>query len=563
MLLSGCAPEVPPADLVLVNGKIVTADPAMPEASAVAVRADTIAAVGPEDEIRQLIGPSTLTIDLAGNLAIPGFIEGHGHFMSLGQSKMILDLTSAESWDDIVGMVDKAVDVAEPGEWITGRGWHQEKWNSVPEDAVDGVPTHHSLSQVSPDNPVYLRHASGHASFANAEAMRRSAISAETPNPPGGEIIKDVRGEPTGHLRETAQQLVARAMSQDLSQRTDEEILAEKYRMAELAANELLENGITAFHDAGASFETIDFYKRLVDEGRMPVRLYVMVSPGDLAEMASRLDDYRMINYGDKLTVRSIKQYIDGALGAHGAWLLEPYEDMPSTSGLNTVPIDSIKRTAEIAVDHDFQLNTHAIGDRANREVLDIYEAAFDDDVEADRRWRIEHAQHIDPADIDRFAELGVIASMQAVHATSDGPWVPKRIGEERAREGAYIWQSLWKSGALVTNGTDVPVEDVDPIANFYSSVSRRLDDGTVFYPDQRLTREQALKAYTTNNAYASFEENRLGSISVGKWADITVVSRDIMTVPEEDIPGTRILYTIVGGKVEFDAAASQEGGGD
>ncbi|MGD8415377.1 MAG: amidohydrolase [Candidatus Latescibacterota bacterium] len=546
-----------------MNGKIVTADPAMPEASAVAVRADTIAAVGPEDEIRQLIGPSTLTIDLAGNLAIPGFIEGHGHFMSLGQSKMILDLTSAESWDDIVGMVDKAVDVAEPGEWITGRGWHQEKWNSVPEDAVDGVPTHHSLSQVSPDNPVYLRHASGHASFANAEAMRRSAISAETPNPPGGEIIKDVRGEPTGHLRETAQQLVARAMSQDLSQRTDEEILAEKYRMAELAANELLENGITAFHDAGASFETIDFYKRLVDEGRMPVRLYVMVSPGDLAEMASRLDDYRMINYGDKLTVRSIKQYIDGALGAHGAWLLEPYEDMPSTSGLNTVPIDSIKRTAEIAVDHDFQLNTHAIGDRANREVLDIYEAAFDDDVEADRRWRIEHAQHIDPADIDRFAELGVIASMQAVHATSDGPWVPKRIGEERAREGAYIWQSLWKSGALVTNGTDVPVEDVDPIANFYSSVSRRLDDGTVFYPDQRLTREQALKAYTTNNAYASFEENRLGSISVGKWADITVVSRDIMTVPEEDIPGTRILYTIVGGKVEFDAAASQEGGGD
>jgi predicted amidohydrolase YtcJ len=549
----GCESSIPSADLVLTNGKIVTVDTAIPAAQAVAIRGDTIAAVGTTEEIELLIGERTRVIDLDGQLAIPGFIEGHAHFMGLGESRMILDLTTAGSWDDIVSLVDQAADSVEPGTWITGRGWHQEKWDSTPPGAIDGVPTHHSLSAVSPDNPVYLRHASGHASFANAEAMRRSAISAETRNPPGGEIIKDLRGQPTGHLRETAQRAVSRAMGEELSRRTAEEILAEQYRMAELAAQESLEKGVTSFHDAGASFETIDVFRKLADEHRLPLRLYVMVGEGPNS-LKNRLAGYRLIDYGGMLTVRSIKLVIDGALGSHGAWLLQPYEDMPSTSGLNTSPIDSLRLAAGIALAAGFQVNTHAIGDRGDQVVLDIYETAFAGDLETDRRWRIEHAQHLHPDDIPRFGELGVVASMQAVHATSDGPWVLKRLGEKRSREGAYMWQSLWQSGAVVTNGTDAPVEDVDPLPSFYASVSRRLNDGTVFYPDERLTREQALQSYTLNNAYAAFQEDRLGSISVGKWADITVLSKDIMTVPEEEILDAKVLYTIVGGKVAYQA---------
>ena len=554
LLVAGCEPAVPPADLVLTNGKIVTVDPDLPEAEAVAIRADTIAAVGTAEEIAALIGSNTRVIDLDGRLAVPGLIEGHAHFMGLGQAKMNLDLAKAESWNEIVDMVEEAAAETEPGQWITGRGWHQEKWNEVPEGAIDGVPTHHELSEVSPENPVFLRHASGHASFANAEALRRGAVSSETPDPPGGEIIRDVRGQPTGHLRETAQTLVGAAMREDLAMRSDEEILAEKYRMAELAAEESLSKGITAFQDAGADFETIEFFKRLVDEDRLPIRLYVMVRGETPTTMAERLSDYRMIDYGKMLTVRSIKQVMDGALGAHGAWLLEPYEDLPSSTGLNTSPIDSIKKAIAAAKMHDFQVNTHAIGDRGNREVLDMYEDAFDGDLETDRRWRIEHAQHLHPDDIPRFAELGVIPAMQAVHATSDGPWVPKRLGEQRSREGAYVWQSLWETGAVVTNGTDAPVEDVDPIPSIYASITRRLGDGSQFYPEESLTREQTLQSYTLNNAYAAFQEDMLGSIEVGKWADITVFSDDIMTVPGEQILDATIEYTIVGGKVAYQA---------
>ena len=554
----GCGPAAPTADLVLTNGKIVTVDADLPEAEAIAISADTIMAVGSVGEIAPLIGSGTEVIDLDGKLAVPGLIEGHGHFMGLGEARMNLELAKAESWQEIIDMVEEAVSETEPGQWITGRGWHQEKWTEVPEGAIDGVPSHQDLSAVSPENPVVLKHASGHASFANAEAMRRGAISAETPNPHGGEIIRDVRGQPTGHLRETAQLPVALAMKADLEMRTDEEILAERYRMAELAARESLEKGITSFHDAGARYETIDFMRQLVDEGKMPLRLYVMVKELTPTETAARLADYWMIDYGKMLTVRSVKQVMDGALGAHGAWLLKPYEDLPSSAGLNTSPIDSIRKVIAAAVANGYQVNTHAIGDRGNREVLDMYEAAFDGDFESDRRWRIEHAQHLHPDDIPRFAELGVIPAMQAVHATSDGPWVPKRIGDQRAREGAYVWQTLWETGAVVTNGTDAPVEDVDPLASFYASVSRRLPDGTVFYPEQRLTREQALRSYTLNNAYAAFQEDMLGSLEVGKWADVTVLSTDIMTIPEEEILDAEIVYTIVGGKIEYDATRAE-----
>lgn len=555
-LLTGCKESSPVADVVLVNGTIITADPANPEAEALAILADTILAVGSEADVRALAGAETVVIDLEGRMAMPGFVEGHAHFMGLGESKMILELGQARSWEEIVSMVEEAANQSDPGDWIAGRGWHQEKWDSLPPGPIiDGVPTHESLSRVSPDNPVLLRHASGHASFANQAALRKGAVSAETLDPPGGEIVKDVRGRPTGLLRETAQRLVSTAMKEDLDSRTPERILAEKYRKAELAANEALENGITSFHDAGASFEDIAFFRRLVDEGLLPLRLYVMVGNTPLDSLEAHLADYRMLDYGKMLTVRSIKLVADGALGSHGAWLLEPYEDMPTSAGLNTSSMEDIRRSAEIAAALGFQVNTHAIGDRGNREVLDLYEEILETTSDpTGKRWRIEHAQHLHPDDIPRFAELGVIASMQAVHATSDGPWVPKRIGEQRAKEGAYVWQSLWQSGAVVTNGTDAPVEDVNPIPSFYASVSRRLGDGTVFFPEQRLDRLQAVEAYTIKNAYAAFQEEKLGSLEPGKWADIVVLSADVTRIPEEEIPDATVVMTIVGGRVAFDA---------
>lgn len=557
LLAAGCSDEsTVQADLVLRGGSVATVDADNPQAEALAVKADTILAVGSISDIDRYVGPDTRIIDLDGALVVPGLIEGHGHYMSLGRAEMILDLTEASTWDEIVQMVAAAARDAEPGEWIQGRGWHQEKWERAPEGAVEGNPTHQSLSAVSPDNPVLLGHASGHASFANAEAMRLAGISPETPNPPGGEILRDARGEPTGALRETAQGLVSRALSRARQSMTVEELEEEQRTQARLAAEEALRNGITSFQDAGSSFETINFLRRLADEDALPVRLYVMIRDSN-EELETNLADYLMVGYADNhLTVRSIKRSIDGALGSHGAWLLEPYEDLPSSSGLNTSSVESVERTAELAAEHGYQLNVHAIGDRANREVLDIFEHAFEIHGDGDRRWRIEHSQHLHPDDIPRFAELGVIASMQGIHATSDAPWVLRRLGERRAEEGAYVWQTLWQSGAVVTNGTDVPVEKIDPIASYHATVSRRLDDGSVFYANERLTREQALQSYTLNNAFAAFEEDIKGSLTPGKLADITVLSRDILSVPEDAVTETRVLYTIVGGDVLYDASA-------
>ena len=559
-LLAGCDEPAAPqdagtaADLILTNGKIVTVDSLRPEAEALAVTGGTITALGSSAEITDYIGAETRVIDLDGKLAIPGFIEGHGHYMGLGRARMILDLTQAKSWEEIVAMVAEAAEEAEPGEWITGRGWHQEKWETVPEGTVDGVPTHHSLSEASPDNPVYLTHASGHAAFANAEALRQGSVSPETPNPDGGEIVHDARGEPTGLLRETAQRLVGAALSKARETMTEEEVEEEQRTMARLAAEEALSKGVTSFQDAGSGFGTIDLFKQLADEGKLPVRLYVMIRSGNEA-LAENMAEYRMVGYGNNaLTVRSIKWSIDGALGSHGAWLLEPYEDMPTSAGLNTADPADIARTTELALEHGYQVNVHAIGDRANREVLDLFETAFETAPDQqDLRWRIEHSQHLHPDDIPRFGSLGVIASMQGIHCTSDAPWVYKRLGAQRAEEGAYMWQKLWNSGAVVTNGTDTPVEDIDPIASFYATVSRKLADGSVFFADQRLSREQALQSYTLNNAYAAFEEDLKGSLTPGKLADIVILSKDIMTIPEDEIPTTEVLYTIVGGDVLYE----------
>lgn len=542
------------ADVVLTNGKVVTVDDALPEAQAIAIRGDRIIAVGTNEEITALVGELTSTIDLAGRLALPGFIEGHGHYTSLGRSKTILDLTQVESWDEIVVMVADAVQSASPDQWIEGRGWHQEKWNEVPPGSVEGVPTHTTLSAVSNNNPVVLGHASGHAAFANASALELAGINNQTPDPPGGTIVRDADGSATGLLRENADGLVYRVVEKEKAQLSEAEKWNEFSHQVELAGEEALSKGVTTFHDAGASFATIDGFKQLADEGRLPVRLYVMVRSESNVSMDDALPSYRMIGYGgNHLTVRSIKRQIDGALGSHGAWLLEPYEDMPSSTGLWVEEPDDIETTAQLAAKYGFQLNTHAIGDRANREVLDIYERTFPEGAGGQMRWRIEHAQHVHPDDVRRFADLGVIASMQGVHATSDAPWVYARLGVKRAESGAYLWRSLIEAGVMVTNGTDTPVEDVSPISSLYSSVVRQDRDGNEFFPGQRMTRLEALQSYTINNAYAAFEEDIKGSITVGKLADITVLDRDIMTVPEAEIARAQVDMTIVGGEIRFE----------
>ncbi len=548
-----CQKKVEHADLVLMNGKIVTVDASLPQAEALAVRGDKIVAVGKNKEIQKYIGDRTEVIDLAGKLAIPGFIDSHGHFTSLGESKMVLDLTKAKSWEEIVAMVAEAAKNAKPGEWILGRGWHQEKWQTRPEPNIAGLPFHHELSRVSPNNPVVLTHASGHSSLANAKAMELAGITRATKDPAGGQIVRDERGNPIGAFIETAQGLVRRARGASEAALSAEEREAREIRAISMASQECLSKGVTSFHDAGVSIRTIELYKKLADEGKLPVRLYAMINEGN-ETLKEKLSEYRLIGYADNhLTVRSIKRVFDGALGAHGAWLLEPYSDLPSSVGLNTYPVEALKETARLAIENDFQLCVHAIGDRGNREVLNVYEEAFNAHPEKkDLRWRIEHAQHLHPDDIPRFGRLGLIASMQGIHCTSDGPWVWKRLGEKRAEEGAYVWQKLMKSGAVICNGTDTPVEDVDPIACFYASVTRQLADGSLFYPEQRMSREEALRSYTLNGAYASFEENILGSLTAGKLADITVLSQDIMTVPENEIPKTQVVMTIVGGKVLY-----------
>jgi predicted amidohydrolase YtcJ len=542
------------ADLVLRGGRILTMDAANPEAEALAVRGERIVAVGSEEEISPYIGNGTRVIELDQELVLPGLIDGHGHYMSLGESLMGLDLRPPASWGEIVALVADAVAEVEPGEWIVGRGWHQDKWESPPMPAVEGLPVHHALSSVSPDNPVMLIHVSGHGVFVNGRALELIGVTRGTPDPVGGEFVRDGNGDPTGMLRETAQELARAAVADWRSARSPEEIEAEFRQQIALAGAEAVANGITTFHDMGETFETIDGLKVMAEEGSLPLRLYVHVQE-TAADMEGRLQDYRMIGHGGGfLTVRAIgEKVLDGALGVHGGWLLEPYADMPRSVGFNVTPVSDIQRSAELAAEHGYQMAIQGIGDRAARELLNIYEGVFaENPVEGDWRWRIEHCQVIHPDDIPRFAGLGVIASVMCVFATSDGGWVVTRLGEERTRERGYPNQTLFQSGAVVINGTDPPVEDIDPVMNFYYSVSRRMSDGRIFQPEQRMTREQALASYTVNPAFAAFEEELKGTLTTGKLADITILSRDLMTIPEDEIPEVEVVYTIIGGVVRY-----------
>lgn len=548
------------ADLVLRNGNVVTMDEERPRATAVAMTGDRISWVGDETEIDAWIGPDTEVLDLEGRLAVPGLIEGHAHFLGLGTARLGLDLMDTRSWDEVIARVEETTREFPPGTWIVGRGWHQSKWDVPPEPSVRGFPVHEALSAVSPEHPVLLSHASGHAVFANARAMTEAGVRPDTPSPVGGEILRLPDGRPSGVFVENAELMMDSAYSRWLESMTEEQQRARTREAIRLADREAIRFGITTFQDAGASPATIEAFRTAISEGDLDVRLWVMLSEEHATP--DTLDALRVVDGLDyRLTVRAIKAYADGALGTRSAWLLEPYEDEPGSTGHNTVPVERIREVADLALVHGYQLCTHAIGDRANRETLDVYEAAFAANPAAavDARFRIEHAQILHPDDVKRFAPLGVIAAMQGIHSISDGPWTPDRLGAERTRVRAFPFRDLLDDGVLVMNGTDAPVESVDPIASYYGSVTGRTVDGEVFNPHHLMTREEGLRAYTIAAAYGAHEEANRGSIETGKLADVTVLSRDILTVPDQEIPGTHAVFTIIGGEVVWHAEGESE----
>lgn len=558
--ISGCQPAAndsavyPAADLVLTNGNVVTVDEQRPVAEAIAVTDGLVTAVGDTAEIALYIGDSTEVIDLEGQTAIPGLIEGHGHYTSFGGSLMILDFRYAKSFAEIVSMVEEATSSTPAGEWIIGRGWHQDKWEVREDVLVEGLPLHDSLSAVTPDHPVMLIHTSGHGVFVNQRAMSLVEMDSNTEAPEGGEIVRDESGNATGMMRESAQDVFRQAFSGHQGRRPAGVAEEEMRRMVRLAGEESLRHGITSFQDLGTSFAEVDLLKKMADEGNLPIRLW-MAFEEQAADMDGRLADYKMIGYGDNfLTVRAIgEKVLDGALGTHGGWLLEPYADLPRSHGLNVVPIEEIEYSARLAIENDYQLAIQGIGDRAYRELLNIYEAEFARHPEkSDLRWRIEHAQVIHPDDIDRTVALGVIPAVQGIFACSDGPWVVDRLGEERTLERGYVFNTLAEAGLVPTNGTDPPVDEIDPIASFHCSVTRILPDGTRFQPQEVYSRERALYSYTMGNAIAAFEEDIKGSLTPGKLGDITVLSQDLLTVPDDEIMATEIVMTIVGGEVKY-----------
>jgi predicted amidohydrolase YtcJ len=544
-----------PADLVILHGKVVTVDPFRPHAEAVAISADTIRAVGTDRSISKLAGNKTKVIDAKGLLVIPGFIEGHGHLMQLGETLNELNLANAHNWSDIVQKVKKTANKADSGDWILGYGWHQEKWDHPPEPNVNGWPTNAMLNKVSPDNPVLLTHASGHGIIANKKALELAGVTAKTKSPEGGTIVHGKNGEPIGVLLDDASALVYKAHAQYLGQRSKKQAHQDRIKQLQRAAKDAISKGITTFKAESNSLNMIDFFKKLDAAGKLPLRIYAMIDePANV--LAKALPKYRHVGRGNWfLTVRSIgEKTIDGALGTHTALMLKPYNDLPDSTGLQATSTAEETKTAKLAIKYGYQMDIHAIGDRANREVLDIYQKVFRKHPnKTNLRWEISHAQHLNPKDLPRFAKLGIIANMQGIHACSDGPYVVKRLGEKRAREGAYAWHKLIAHGTVVTNGTDTPVEDENPIPNFKCSVTRQLKSGAFFYPKEDMTRLQALKSYTINNAYSMFQEDHLGSITPGKLADIAILSRNIMSIPYYSIDSTKVVYTIIGGKVKYD----------
>jgi len=534
---STAAAQQPAADLIVFSGSIYTADATRPLVQALAIRAGRIMFAGNRAGAEALAGPQTERWDLGGKPVIPGMVDAHVHLLGLGQALRLVDLTGTTSYDEVIARVAERAKTAKPGEWIRGRGWDQNDW------AVTEFPTHDALSRAVPDNPVYLTRVDGHAVLVNAAAMRAANLTAASQDPSGGRIIRDAAGSPTGVLVDRATGYVGRVIPADSR---DEMKAATLTAIAE--ANRW---GLTGVHDAGESEEVIAVFEELARAGQYDLRNYVMVRADEAALDRLMARGPRTALHDGRIWVRAIKISADGALGSRGAALLEDYSDEPGNRGLVTADSGYMRRVAAKALRSGFQVNIHAIGDRANRTVLDIYADALTEVPTADHRFRIEHAQILSYQDIPRFADLGVIPSMQGSHQTSDMYWVPNRIGWNRS-QGTYAWRSLLNTGAVIPNGSDTPVESANPLISFHAFVTRQDARGYPaggWFPAEKTTRQEALLSMTLWPAYAAFMEDVSGSLTPGKYADFVVLDQDIMTVAEERILDTKVEMTVLGGK--------------
>ena len=536
------------ADLVLTNGRIYTVDNARPIVPALAVRGGRVVFVGSDAEAKALAIPSTRVIDLRGMTVVPGIVDAHAHLLGLGYMLQSANVAGSTSYQEVIDRVRAWAKDVKPGAWIVGRGWDQTRW------ASREFPTHEALSRAFPSNPVVLERVDGHALLANTKAMELAKITAATAEPSGGRIVKLASGSPSGVFIDNAQSLIRRAIPAATRAGKQNAILA--------AIDECNRWGLTGIHDPGVDVETIAIYEELAKAGNYNLRNYVMLAdPGEPTSAAALNNPYlrrgpQSALYDGHLWIRAIKLYADGALGSRGAALLAPYSDDPTNSGLLVSPPGHIRAWAEAGLRRGFQVNVHAIGDRGNRIALDAFDSALKAVPKADHRFRIEHAQVLSPQDIPRFARLGVIPSMQATHQTSDMRWAEARVGPERIR-GAYAWRSLLNTGVVIPNGTDFPVEDVNPLLTFHAAVTRQDPANSPaggWYPEQKMTREEALQSMTIWPAYAGFQESILGSLTPGKYADFVVLDRDIMRVPDAEILAARVISTWIAGKRVYEA---------
>jgi predicted amidohydrolase YtcJ len=552
-LSAACRAERPsemPADLVLLNGVVVTQDPEHPEARAVAVRGGTIEAVGSDAEIGRLAGPSTRRIDLAGAMIVPGLIDAHGHVRSLGEELANLDLHGVASVEEIARRVREQDQRLPPGVWITGHGWDQNLWPGKV------FPDHRPLTEAASGRPVWLSRVDGHASWANLEAMRIAGITRKTVSPSGGKIEHDARGEPTGVFVDNAQDLVDKARPAP----TRDQIKG----WLSLSLGRLAEAGLTEIHDAAVVPEDVEAYRELADEGKLPLRVYLMWNGIGASRLEPLVERPTFVNYKNRLTLRAVKLMVDGAMGSRGAVFLEDYSDDKGNRGLFVTEPSELERRAELSMRRGYQVCTHAIGDRGIRLTIDAYEKALAAVKPQDPRPRIEHLQAVTREDVLRLKPLGIIASMQPSHATSDMYWAETRIGPERGK-GLYAWRWVLDAGVTIAAGSDFPVDPEKPLIGLHSAVTRQdLKDWPEggWHPDQRMTLDEALLAYTAGAAYAAYEENNKGRIAPGFWADLTVIARDLRAIPPSEIPNAGIDFTIVGGSVVYERTQARAAGG-
>ncbi|HVX65913.1 MAG TPA: amidohydrolase [Bryobacteraceae bacterium] len=526
------------ADMILTGARIYTMNDLQPVVSALAVKNGRIACLG--DDVARCAPPGARRIDARGAVVVPGLIDSHVHMEALGEQLETIDLRGVASVERVAELVRRAAASRRPGDWIVGRNWDQTNWGGR-------FPTARDLAAAAPRNPVLLARVDGHAAWVNAPALVLAQITRTTADPPGGRILREADGAPSGILVDRAVDLVASKLPAPTP--------ADTRRRLARAAAECVRVGLTSVHDAGVTALQLDAYRDLIAHGELPLRVYAMIG-GDGPLWRKYLA--RGPETGERLTIRSIKLLADGALGSRGAALLEPYSDEPGNSGLLILSRKSIERVAREAVAHGFQVCTHAIGDRANRTVLDAYAAALGG--AADRRFRIEHAQVVAPSDFERFRKYSLIASMQPTHATSDMRWAEARLGPERVR-GAYAWRRFLSLGVPVASGSDFPVERPDPLPGFYAAVTRQDAGGRPpggWFPEQRMSREEALRSWTLSGAFAAFEEREKGSLEPGKLADFVMLSADILRIRPAEILTTRVLMTVVGREIVYSAPGAK-----